>query len=472
MTEAGGARWQGLWPMFAVSAVVVLVTAGLAQGAWLANLHNGLLGLAFTFVGAYVLFQRPRHREGALFLATGLIESLMFLGRQIGHSSTSIAGRWWGWLGVWPLAISLALTTFAVLCFPNGRLPSSRWRPVAALIVVITVACAALSAWWPVEYGSAGLIVTHPINAVAPSPIQTIWSAIAHPAYIGFQVLWIAAIVDRWRRSIGPVRRQLNWLLSASAISVAALLAGLAISSSPRWGLLSAALVPVAAGWAIVHGQHAAAYSALTWLSRSTPRSTDLPADLTRATAEALDADRATLWMGSSDALHPVGVWPPTAEDYGQTSLEAIESSPDRQHRVITNDATVSGALTIERPLSNRLARAEDRLFDDLAAQAALVLEHLDLHNMIAQQQRAGALDGLRPREQQVLELMSRGLSNAAICDELHLSIKTVEPIVSGIFSKLELHADAASNRRVLAVLAYLRTRHVATGATPVHDNT
>ena len=54
---------------------------------------------------------------------------------------------------------------------------------------------------------------------------------------------------------------------------------------------------------------------------------------------------------------------------------------------------------------------------------------------------------------------MARGLSNAAICQELHLSIKTVEPVVSTIFTKLGLHADAASNRRVLAVLAYLRTR-------------
>ena len=53
---------------------------------------------------------------------------------------------------------------------------------------------------------------------------------------------------------------------------------------------------------------------------------------------------------------------------------------------------------------------------------------------------------------------MARGRSNAAICDELHLSIKTVEPVVSAIFTKLGLSADTANNRRVLAVLAYFRT--------------
>ena len=57
-----------------------------------------------------------------------------------------------------------------------------------------------------------------------------------------------------------------------------------------------------------------------------------------------------------------------------------------------------------------------------------------------------------------MLELMARGRTNAAICDELHLSIKTVEPLVSSIFTKLGLHSDAATNRRVPAVLAYLRT--------------
>jgi DNA-binding NarL/FixJ family response regulator len=52
---------------------------------------------------------------------------------------------------------------------------------------------------------------------------------------------------------------------------------------------------------------------------------------------------------------------------------------------------------------------------------------------------------------------MARGLTNKAICDELFLSIKTVEPIVSTIFAKLGLSPDGASNRRVLAVLAYVR---------------
>ncbi|MSW64338.1 MAG: DNA-binding response regulator [Actinobacteria bacterium] len=51
---------------------------------------------------------------------------------------------------------------------------------------------------------------------------------------------------------------------------------------------------------------------------------------------------------------------------------------------------------------------------------------------------------------------MARGLSNTAIAAELHLSVKTVEPVVSTVFGKLGLQPDTRDNRRVLAVLAYL----------------
>jgi len=63
----------------------------------------------------------------------------------------------------------------------------------------------------------------------------------------------------------------------------------------------------------------------------------------------------------------------------------------------------------------------------------------------------------LSEREREVLGLMARGLSNAALSSELHLSPKTVEGYVSSIFTKLDLAPDQRENRRVLAVLRFLR---------------
>lgn len=75
---------------------------------------------------------------------------------------------------------------------------------------------------------------------------------------------------------------------------------------------------------------------------------------------------------------------------------------------------------------------------------------------------RGEAWDPLRAltrREQEVLELMATGLSNAAIADALVLTGRTVETHIGSILAKLELPEAAESHRRVRAVLTYLAAR-------------
>ena len=67
-------------------------------------------------------------------------------------------------------------------------------------------------------------------------------------------------------------------------------------------------------------------------------------------------------------------------------------------------------------------------------------------------------LDDLTERERDVLAAMAEGRSNAAICDRLGIGAKTVEAHINTIFSKLGLEPAGDDNRRVLAVLAWLRT--------------
>jgi DNA-binding NarL/FixJ family response regulator len=68
------------------------------------------------------------------------------------------------------------------------------------------------------------------------------------------------------------------------------------------------------------------------------------------------------------------------------------------------------------------------------------------------------ALAALTPREHDVLGLMAEGRSNSAIADRLVVSERAVEKHISNIFSKLGLPTSDSDHRRVLAVLAYLRT--------------
>ena len=445
-------------PLAVLSASVVLVVFGFARGVWASNLHNGLLALAFSAVGAQLAFHRPGHRLGHLFLLTGIAEAVMFWGRQVGHSPADATDRWWGWLGVWPVAVTLALVTVSVICFPDGRLPSPRWRPVVWVIGIVTVVCTAMSAAWPVEYGSTGVVTTHPFADEAPETIAMLWSGIAHPAYAAFQMLWVVAVVVRWRRATGTTRIQLGVLAVAAGISVATLLVGLAVWRTPVPGVLSAALLPVAAGWAVVQGRHLAAYTALSWLSRAGTSTEDLATGLARAVAEALDARSATLWMGD-DVLHAVGVWPEVGQKIETTTLDLVLSDARRHAAAVIDDGRVVGVLDVDRPTSHRLSTSEQRVVDDLVAQARFVIAHVVRAGRAAieaEPDRERRMSALTPRENEVLELMARGLSNAAICRELHLSIKTVEPVVSSIFTKLGLYADSTLNRRVLAVVAYL----------------
>jgi DNA-binding NarL/FixJ family response regulator len=66
-------------------------------------------------------------------------------------------------------------------------------------------------------------------------------------------------------------------------------------------------------------------------------------------------------------------------------------------------------------------------------------------------------LDALSDREREVLAVMAEGRSNQAICERLFLSPKRGEAYVHNVFTKLDLHQAADANRRVLAVLTYLR---------------
>ena len=77
---------------------------------------------------------------------------------------------------------------------------------------------------------------------------------------------------------------------------------------------------------------------------------------------------------------------------------------------------------------------------------------------MLGGPRRRDLLDGLTAREREVLAVMAQGRSNQAIAEALNLTGKTVETHVRNIFQRLTLPTEADHHRRVLAVLAYLRS--------------
>ena len=90
-------------------------------------------------------------------------------------------------------------------------------------------------------------------------------------------------------------------------------------------------------------------------------------------------------------------------------------------------------------------------------AAGGLVIDPGVVATLVGRRRVGDPLESLSEREREVLAVMAEGRSNQAICERLFLSPKTVEAYVRSVFTKLGLRQGPDDNRRVLAVLAYLR---------------
>lgn len=244
------------------AATVALVLVGLLLGVHADNLHNGLLALALAAVGEAVLQRRPGQREAQLLLASGAAEAVLFLGRQVGAHpdppGPAWVAEWVAWCGVWPLPLVLVLVGAAFMCFPDGRFASAAWRTVFRVMLAAAAVLTAVSALWPVDYDRAGLVAGHPLRLPGAEGAAAFFDVAQPVCFTGFQLVWLACVVARYRHASPQEARQLRWLVGAVALSVVVLVAGLVATGSPRAGLLTLPLIPVAAGIAIVEASYEA----------------------------------------------------------------------------------------------------------------------------------------------------------------------------------------------------------------------
>lgn len=121
--------------------------------------------------------------------------------------------------------------------------------------------------------------------------------------------------------------------------------------------------------------------------------------------------------------------------------------------QLLDSDARGTGYLLKERVADvAELADAVRRI-----ASGGLVIDPGVVATLVGRRRVDDPLETLSEREREVLAVMAEGRSNQGICERLFLSPKTVEAYVRSVFTKLGLHQGPDDNRRVLAVLAYLR---------------
>jgi signal transduction histidine kinase len=225
--------------------------------------------LAYATVGALIASRQPSNAIGWIFLGTGLLWALSGLaaGLATWAGPRRIDASWvrlLDWLGAWVFVPGIyAPAIFLLLLFPDGRLPSRRWRPVAWVGALAVMGGALPAALTPGPMEDAVLLRTNPY-AVGSAAL---WEGVGFVSWmvgIGALLASAVALLQRLRRSSGRERQQIKWLAYAGVVVVS-----IFVLTGIGWGvaggnelmtmvvlpglvLLGLLLVPLAAGAAIL----------------------------------------------------------------------------------------------------------------------------------------------------------------------------------------------------------------------------
>ncbi len=428
-----------------------------------ADLSEPLAFAAIGVVGLIVALHQPRNAIGWLYLAVwlgsaGVFAVLQHYAYWAAISRSGAPGATFAvWFGNWAwVPIFVLLLTYPFLLFPDGHLPSRRWRPVAWAIGIGGV-------MWSISFAFEGADYTDALDHSAPNPfapasLVPFFNAareVMAVVMIGLMAATVASLVMRYRRARGDEREQIRWLMVAGAVTVAwffmpfqhgnggwvdfvqgfvltliPIAVGVAILKyrlydvdvvirrTVVFGVLAAFITlvyvaivvgvgtavgfrgsPVLSGIAaaavalafqpvrrwgqrvanrLVYGKRATPYEVLSEFSgrlASAYADDDLLPRMARILGEGTGAARADVWLKVGTSLRPAATYPLDAPR--RASLNADEV-PLEVRRVV-HHGELLGGLSIEKRPGEPLTPTEDKLIDDLASQAGLVLRNVTL---------------------------------------------------------------------------------------------
>jgi hypothetical protein len=188
---------------------------------------------AFGTVGAIIASRRPNNSVGWLCLALGLLVALQDAAWQYGSLALEISP---GSLPAGPLLAMIGNILgilqsplpyiLLLLVFPNGRLLSNRWRPLAWAAIIISMLGVLTTLIYPTIHGGLNATVSNPIGIKSLQVVIDLGLPIGFWALNLLLLIAVFSIIVRWRRARDQERQQLKWLVYIGVITVVTTIIG------------------------------------------------------------------------------------------------------------------------------------------------------------------------------------------------------------------------------------------------------
>jgi signal transduction histidine kinase len=498
-------------PVFAWTLLVVAVAAYVAFGvifyspitpaSFLSN--GGAFGgfwvfplASFGIIGALIALRQPANAIGWLLLgastAMGLSILSLLIGTLLVHAHHNfglyvlLLGSYFGGA----TSPALGALWIALLIFPDGHLPSARWRILLGTLLVLMAAGWIVNIANPTPGNLEFVGSDRSVLAVAAlASSMSILSLAFNLLLFGLGVVAVVSVILRLRGADADRRHQIRWVAFAGGLSLvlyaapnvlpnnlpgpwtallvgATTVAGLAVPSAIAiavlkyhlydidviigrtlvYGTLAVAITALYVGLAVgvgaligsggkpnlflsvaataivavgfqplrdrlrrvanrlVYGKRATPYEALSDFSRrahETYAAEDVLPRMARVLKEGTAAEDATVWLRAGEQLRPTASYPENGRQPEPLPLsgQAVPALDSGDHMVgVLHQGEMLGALSVRKRRGESLTPIEEKLLEDLAHQAGLVLKNVSLTESLLQR-----LDELRASRQRLV---------------------------------------------------------------------
>ena len=210
--------------MLGVGVAIEEATGAPSDGSLVEDILLFAAFISFPLLGALVASRQPRNAVAWIFIAVGVGIGFLVTGQEYAHYGLVLDNEAPGaavgaWLEQWLWLPSVGvIPTFGLLLFPNGKLPSPRWRWLARItgvvLLIITV-----GSMLEEELKGAGYSLANPIGISGLDDVESTWGPI-FLVFAACALLCMASIIVRFRRSRGDERQQLKLVTFAASFMV------------------------------------------------------------------------------------------------------------------------------------------------------------------------------------------------------------------------------------------------------------